>query len=120
MTRAGPDSRESQPGTFFRGALTLRKPAQYDGRHMKTQTANAASRKQDSHDRIVEVASRGLRRDGCDSLGVADVMKQAGLTHDGFYAHFASRDRLVAEAIEQAGRTSRAFMEEKVRSASAQ
>src|SRR5690349_4878642 len=91
-------------------ALTPRKPSQYDAHHMKQQRPATTTRKQDSHDRIVEVASRGLRRDGCDSLGVADVMKQAGLTHGGFYAHFSSRDHLVAEAIEMAGRTSRAFM----------
>lgn len=65
------------------------------------------SRKEQSHDRIVEVAARAVRRSGCSSLAVADVMKQAGLTHGGFYAHFSSRDALLAEAIERAGRDAR-------------
>ncbi|WP_090188060.1 MULTISPECIES: TetR/AcrR family transcriptional regulator [unclassified Duganella] len=56
------------------------------------------SRKEISHDRIVEVAARAIRRSGYDGTGVADIMKEAGLTHGGFYAHFASRDALLAEA----------------------
>jgi AcrR family transcriptional regulator len=61
-----------------------------------------------THDRIVDVAARTLRRNGYAGVGVADVMKQAGLTHGGFYAHFKSRDALLAEAIERAGRDSAA------------
>jgi len=45
---------------------------------------------------------------------VADVMKQAGLTHGGFYAHFESRDALLAEAIERAGRDSALAMRQRV------
>lgn len=63
----------------------------------------APSRKQLTHDRIVEVASRAIRRGGYQGVGVADIMKEAGLTHGGFYAHFASRDALLVEAIERAG-----------------
>jgi len=58
--------------------------------------------KAESHDRIVRVAAARFREDGVDSIGVADLMKEAGLTHGGFYRHFASRDELVAEAIERA------------------
>jgi AcrR family transcriptional regulator len=58
----------------------------------------------------VEVAARALRRNGYAGVGVADVMKQAGLTHGGFYAHFPSRDALLAEALVQAGRDSAALM----------
>jgi AcrR family transcriptional regulator len=58
----------------------------------------AKSRKEISHERIVEVAARAIRRSGYDGTGVADIMKEAGLTHGGFYAHFASRDALLAEA----------------------
>jgi AcrR family transcriptional regulator len=36
-------------------------------------------------------------------VGVADIMKEAGLTHGGFYAHFSSRNALLAEALERAG-----------------
>src|SRR5882757_5699290 len=58
--------------------------------------------KDDSHDRIVRVAAARFRETGVDGVGVADLMKDAGLTHGGFYRHFASRDELVAEAIERA------------------
>jgi TetR/AcrR family transcriptional repressor of nem operon len=49
--------------------------------------------------RIVENASYGLRLKGAKGLGVVDLMKLAGLTHGGFYNHFASRAALVGEAI---------------------
>jgi AcrR family transcriptional regulator len=68
------------------------------------------ARKQLSHDRIVETAARAIRRAGFRGVGVADIMKEAGLTHGGFYAHFASRDALLAEALERAGRESAARM----------
>jgi TetR/AcrR family transcriptional repressor of nem operon len=55
-----------------------------------------------SHERIVETASRRMRRDGIDSVSVAELMSEAGLTHGGFYRHFGSRDDLVAEAIDTA------------------
>lgn len=58
----------------------------------------AAGRKQQTHERIVEVASRAIRRGGFGGAGVADIMKEAGLTHGGFYAHFTSREALLAEA----------------------
>jgi AcrR family transcriptional regulator len=61
------------------------------------------SRKELTHERIVEVASRAIRRSGYDGTGVADIMKEAGLTHGGFYAHFESRDALLAEAADRAG-----------------
>lgn len=56
--------------------------------------------KAESHDRIVRVAAARFRENGVDGMGVADLMRDAGLTHGGFYRHFASRDELVAEAIE--------------------
>jgi AcrR family transcriptional regulator len=65
--------------------------------------ATHTSRHEATHDRIVEVAARTLRRNGYAGVGVADVMKQAGLTHGGFYAHFESRDALLAEALDRAG-----------------
>ncbi|EJT06039.1 TetR/AcrR family transcriptional regulator [Rhizobium sp. CCGE 510] len=58
--------------------------------------------KQKTHERIVETASKRLREAGLDGIGVADLMKEAGLTVGGFYKHFASRDDLVAEAIQSA------------------
>ncbi len=58
--------------------------------------------KQRTHERIVEIAARRLREEGLEGVGVADLMKEAGLTVGGFYKHFASRDELVAEAMQTA------------------
>ena len=69
------------------------------------------SRRDLSHDRIVEAASRAIRRSGYAGTGVADIMKEAGLTHGGFYAHFESRDALLAEAVTRAGIDSAALVE---------
>ena len=52
-----------------------------------------------THSRIVENASYGLRQKGAEGLSVVDLMKLAGLTHGGFYNHFDSRAALVSEAI---------------------
>ena len=52
-----------------------------------------------THSRIVENASYGLRLKGAKGLSVVDLMKLAGLTHGGFYNHFDSRAALVGEAI---------------------
>ena len=76
--------------------------------------SSSPTRREVTHDRIVEVAARTLRRDGYAGIGVADVMKQAGLTHGGFYAHFESRDALIAEAIARAGRDSAATIAQRV------
>ena len=62
--------------------------------------------KEATHDRIVEAAARAIRRSGYDGTGVSDIMKDAGLTHGGFYAHFASREAMLAEAADRAGRES--------------
>ena len=61
------------------------------------------SRKEATHERIVEAAARAIRRSGYDGVAVADIMKDAGLTHGGFYAHFASREAMLAEAADRAG-----------------
>src|SRR5947199_6795009 len=50
-----------------------------------------------NRERIVEVASTLFRKHGFDGIGVADIMKRAGLTHGGFYGHFDSKDDLAAE-----------------------
>lgn len=65
------------------------------------------SRKDVTHDRILDIAADAIRGTGFQGMGLADIMKQAGLTHGGFYAHFGSRDALLAEALERAGRQSR-------------
>jgi TetR/AcrR family transcriptional repressor of nem operon len=55
--------------------------------------------KLETHARIVKKASVRLREKGAHGIGVADLMKEAGLTHGGFYAHFESREALVIEAF---------------------
>jgi TetR/AcrR family transcriptional repressor of nem operon len=71
----------------------------------------APSRKEVTHERIVGAAARAIRRSGYGGTGVADIMKDAGLTHGGFYAHFASREAMLAEAADRAGAESVAAME---------
>jgi len=63
----------------------------------------APSRKEATHDRIVETAARAIRRAGYGGAGVAQIMNEAGLTHGGFYAHFESREAMLAEAADRAG-----------------
>ena len=70
---------------------------------MRNTKPNARAEAKDaSHERIVSVAARAIRRSGYDGTGVADIMKEAGLTHGAFYAHFASREAMLAEAAGRA------------------
>lgn len=69
-------------------AIILRNPMRYDAEH-----------KQKTRQKVLKVAARAIRADGPERVAVAGVMAKAGLTHGGFYAHFASKDDLVAEAI---------------------
>ena len=59
----------------------------------------AESHRRQTHSRIVENASYGLRQKGAEGFSVVDLMKLAGLTHGGFYNHFDLRAALVGEAI---------------------
>ena len=68
--------------------------------------AMKSSKKEISHERILDAAARALRRGGHCGASVADVMKEAGLTHGGFYAHFSCRDEMVASAIAYGGKQS--------------
>src|SRR6266851_2461642 len=63
----------------------------------KSREAAAETRKH-----IVRAAARKFREQGIVATGLADLMKAAGLTHGGFYKHFASKDQLVAEACADA------------------
>ena len=74
---------------------------EYDERHMAA--TNPGSKKEETRERILRAAARAIRKHGYEGVGVADVMKDAGLTHGGFYAHFKSRDALLAAAAEQEG-----------------
>jgi TetR/AcrR family transcriptional regulator, transcriptional repressor for nem operon len=55
-----------------------------------------------THKRIVAIASKRFREKGLAGFGIAELMKEAGLTVGGFYKHFDSRDALVAEAVSSA------------------
>jgi TetR/AcrR family transcriptional repressor of nem operon len=65
---------------------------------MKVSREAAAQTRQ----RIIDSAGRLFREKGFDGIGVADIMKQAGLTHGGFYGHFASKDDLAASVCSEA------------------
>jgi TetR/AcrR family transcriptional repressor of nem operon len=58
-----------------------------------------AEQKERSHETILDSAARLVRQKGIAGASVADVMRGAGLTVGGFYAHFASKDALVAEVF---------------------
>src|SRR2546429_8331982 len=66
-------------------------------------TVKARSKKEETRERILRAGARAIRKHGYEGVGVADVMKEAGLTHGGFYADFESRDALLAAAADQAG-----------------
>jgi TetR/AcrR family transcriptional regulator, transcriptional repressor for nem operon len=58
--------------------------------------------KRNTRERIVEAAAAAFRQQGVDQVSVAEIMRRAGLTHGGFYAHFASKDDLLPEALAHA------------------
>jgi TetR/AcrR family transcriptional repressor of nem operon len=66
----------------------VRKPMRYDAEH-----------KQKTRERVLQEAAKAIRAEGPHRIGVASVMAKAGLTHGGFYAHFASKEALVVAAI---------------------
>jgi AcrR family transcriptional regulator len=70
---------------------------------MRNSTNARTAAKEASHERIVSAAAKAIRRSGYDGTGVSDIMKEAGLTHGAFYAHFASREAMLAEAADRAG-----------------
>ena len=65
---------------------------------MKVSRAEAAQ----NRERIIEAAARLFRERGFDGIGVAELMNFAGLTHGGFYGHFASKEDLMAQACARA------------------
>jgi AcrR family transcriptional regulator len=77
----------------------------------------AGSKKEQTRECILRAAARAIRKYGYEGVGVADVMKEAGLTHGGFYAHFPSRDALLAQAAEQASLESIEYMSHALASA---
>src|SRR5688500_1127123 len=65
---------------------------------MKVSKEQAAQHRE----RILEAAAQRFRERGFEGIGVADLMKEAGLTHGGFYGHFSSKEDLIAEASARA------------------
>lgn len=68
--------------------------------------------KQKTRSKVLLAAAKAIRTDGPDRVAVAGVMAEAGLTHGGFYAHFSSKDDLVAAAIGQMFEDVRARVEQ--------
>jgi TetR/AcrR family transcriptional regulator, transcriptional repressor for nem operon len=66
---------------------------------------------------ILETASRMFRLRGMENVSVADIMKQSGFTHGGFYNHFKSKEELAAEAVARAFEKSAHGLSEKFGSA---
>jgi AcrR family transcriptional regulator len=92
----------------------------YDGREASELVQEAeewmarysSEHKEATRRRIVETAGRRLKRDGIDGSGVATLMADAGLTNGAFYAHFESKDDLVATVLgDQLGRQASQFSE---------
>src|SRR4051794_29126789 len=73
--------------------------------------------KQLTRAKMVETAARVLRRDGIAAAGVATLMAEAGLTNGAFYAHFDSKESLVAEAVVAALNETNAAIAQKVQDA---
>jgi TetR/AcrR family transcriptional repressor of nem operon len=67
--------------------------------------------KTQTRDRIVDAAASAFREAGVTQVGVGELMRRAGLTHGGFYAHFDSKDELIAEALAYAMEDSRANLD---------
>ncbi len=55
--------------------------------------------KEETHRRLTKLAGKALREKGPDRVSIVDVMKKAGLTHGGFYAHFKSKDVFLSETL---------------------
>src|SRR5262244_3383304 len=79
---------------------------------MKVSREQAAA----NRERILEVAGKLFRENGFDGIGVADLMKSAGLTHGGFYGHFDSKEDLMAQACARALQNAGAYWTQTVAS----
>jgi TetR/AcrR family transcriptional repressor of nem operon len=56
----------------------------------------------ENREKILTTATRLFREKGYDGIGIADLMKSAGLTHGGFYGHFSSKEDLIAQTCDRA------------------
>ncbi len=71
-----------------------------------------AEHKQRTRQRVLKEAAAAIRAEGPDRIGVAAIMARAGLTHGGFYAHFASKDELLIAAIGEMFETACRYFQE--------
>src|SRR5215472_106924 len=55
--------------------------------------------KEETRRRIIDAAAAAFRANGVGGISLADIMRQVGLTHGGFYAHFKSKEDLVATTL---------------------
>jgi TetR/AcrR family transcriptional repressor of nem operon len=67
--------------------------------------------KQSTRERIIAAAASAIREHGPGGVSVAAIMKNVGLTHGGFYAHFPSKEALIAEAVSHARADTLAYLE---------
>lgn len=74
-----------------------------------------AEHKQRTRERLLKETAKAIRREGPHRVGVAAVMAEAGLTHGGFYAHFKSREEMIAEGVTEMFREGRARLEESLK-----
>jgi TetR/AcrR family transcriptional repressor of nem operon len=96
----GPRLREPNKLQLSKAASAINNMLLDDCKHlMEPAMRYSREHKLETHARIVKKASVRLRERGAYGIGVADLMKEAGLTHGGFYAHFDSREALVVEAF---------------------
>lgn len=76
----------------------------------------AEGHKDETHRHLLEVAAKQFLKNGIDGVGIATIMKEAGLTNGAFYAHFKSKDALVAEMLDDAlERREKQFLEGKIK-----
>jgi TetR/AcrR family transcriptional repressor of nem operon len=87
--------------------------AQVRSRHQRGKQNMRVSREKalENREQVIGTAARLLRKHGFDGIGLADIMKAAGLTHGGFYRNFASKDELAVKASEQAIADTKALLE---------
>src|SRR5688572_25539692 len=67
-----------------------------------------------SHSAILDAASAFVRRSGIAGARIADVMQDAGLTVGGFYAHFSSKDELIAETLRRTAAENRELLLQRI------
>lgn len=76
-----------------------------------------AEKSAETRRRVLDATATAIRMNGTEGVSVSDVMKAVGLTHGTFYAHFSSKDDLIAAAVVHAADTYREALKEKAMAA---